>query len=201
MQAKQHLDRVYQAQSPQELRQAYGEWAAAYDQDLVEGMGWDKPVRVGQALLPFLPPPSAQPAILDVGAGTGLVGQFLFDHGYQNLSAGDFCPAMLAQAGQRKVYRQLLEMDLNLPLDLPEGHFEAITAVGIFTEGHLGPACLQELCRVLKRGGHLAFSLRDDLQPLYAAHQAALPCDLCLRQAFSDGLESRPWSAWIYRLR
>jgi predicted TPR repeat methyltransferase len=201
MTARDHLDRVYRAQSPQELRQVYSEWAEAYDHDLVDGLGWDKPARVVQTLLPFLPLPASNPKILDVGAGTGLVGDVLSRHGFQNLTAVDFCPAMLARALSRGVYKELLEMDVSQPLTLPEAHFDALTAVGIFTEGHLGPACLAQLCRPVKAGGLLAFSLRDDLLPGFLAQFEALPWELCQRQAYHDGLESRPWSAWVYRLR
>ena len=201
MHAQEHLNRVYQAQSSQELLQAYDDWAASYDQDLVCGMGWNKPARVGQALLPWLAPPATGPQILDVGAGTGLVGEFLASQGYDQITAVDFCAAMLARARQRGVYRQLLQLDLQQRLPLSDGSYDAVTAVGIFTEGHLGPDCMAELCRLVKPGGHLAFSLRDDLQPLYAQVQEELPWRLLQQVSFREGLESRPWSAWIYRVR
>lgn len=69
--------------------------------------------------------------------------------------------------------------------------------MGIFTEGHLGPEVLPTLKSLLKPGGLLAFSLRDDLQHLY--DQALQAWQLETRQSFSDGLEARPWSAWVVR--
>jgi len=189
----EHLDRVYAAQSPEELRQVYEEWAAQYDRELVEGMGWDKPTRVGEVLLPFLP---EQPEILDVAAGTGLMGQFLHDHGYRHLEAVDFSAQMLRAAEKRGVYRHLHQLDLLQPLLLPQ--FDVVTAVGIFTEGHLGAEGLEPLGRLVKAGGLLALSLRDDLLPNYQAELDKF--QLVAHQQFSDGLEARPWSARVYRL-
>lgn len=197
MQAKDHLERVYRARTPQELWQAYRDWAPSYESDLVDGLGWDKPTRVGEALLRWLSPPAR---ILDVGAGTGLVGQFLASRGFADLTALDFSPQMLERARQRQVYQQFLELDLNSPLPLPNGHYDAVTAVGIFTEGHVAGSCLAELARVVRPGGLVAFSLRDDLQHLYAPQAEAISWRLMEREVFRDGLEHRPWSAWIYRV-
>jgi len=190
----EHLDRVYAARSPEELRQVYAEWAASYESDLVEGMGWDKPSKVGQTLLPYLPEGAR---ILDVAAGTGLMGHFLHQHGQRDLSALDFSSEMLQQAQKRGVYRHLHQHDLLQPLPLENHAYDAITAVGIFTEGHLGPEVLPTLKSLLKPGGLLAFSLRDDLQHLY--DQALQAWRLETRQSFSEGLEARPWSAWVVR--
>jgi len=193
------LARVYRAQDTQELKAAYALWADTYDADLVEGMGWDKPVRVGETLLPWLSAPSRNPAILDVACGTGLVGVFLHQHGFDNLSALDFSSEMLEKARARGVYQSFWEMDLSQPLSLPDQSYDAITAVGIFTEGHAGPDCLPELCRVLKPAGLLALSLRQDLQSRYQTALQSLPWKLCTEREFSDGLDSRPWSARVYR--
>ncbi|MBX3167337.1 MAG: class I SAM-dependent methyltransferase [Candidatus Eremiobacteraeota bacterium] len=190
----EHLGRVYAAKSPQELLQVYEEWAVHYERDLVEGMGWDKPAKVGQTLLPYL---SEQARILDVGAGTGLMGDFLHRHGQSNLSALDFSPEMLQQAKKRGVYRYFYQHNLLEPVPLEKNHYDAITAVGILTEGHLGPEILPTLKTLLKPNGLLAFSLRDDLEHLY--QEALQDWRLETQQRFSDGLEARPWSAWVYR--
>ena len=189
----EHLDRVYAARSPEELRQVYEEWAADYDRDLVEGMGWDKPTRVGEVLLPFLP---ENPEILDVAAGTGLMGQFLHDQGYRQIEAVDFSSQMLQAAEKRGVYRCLHQMDLLKPLPLPQ--YDVVTAVGIFTEGHLGAEVLEPLGRLVKAGGLLALSLRDDLLPDYRLELDKFQMVAC--QQFREGLEARPWSARVYRL-
>ncbi|MBN9417640.1 hypothetical protein ABS71_13015 [bacterium SCN 62-11] len=190
----EHLDRVYAAQSPEELRQIYAEWATSYEADLVKGMGWDKPAKVGAVLLPYLP---VQARILDVAAGTGLMGTFLHQNGRENVSALDFSPEMLAQAARLGVYRNFYQHDLLQPLATERGANDAVTAVGIFTEGHLGAEALPALRNLLKPAGLLAFSLRNDLEEPF--QQALAEWTLVERREFREGLEARPWSAWIVR--
>ncbi len=51
--------------------------------------------------------------ILDMGCGTGIVGELLFSNGYQNIDgSGSFSPEMLQKARERNVYRSLGEADL-----------------------------------------------------------------------------------------
>ena len=137
-----------------------------------------------------------RPVDVPVGIVTGLVGQFLHDHGLRQLSALDFSPEMLEQAKKRNVYQRFYQCDLLRPLPISQ-NFDAITAVGIFTEGHIGPEVLPRLKGLLKPGGLLAFSLRDDLEPGYQEGLAIF--QVVSREHFSDGLESRPWTAWVCR--
>lgn len=190
--ASEHLERSYAAKTAEELRQVYRDWAEHYDHELNQ-LGWDKPARVCQVLLPYLPP---NPTILDVGAGTGLVGQFLHEQGISEVSALDFSPEMLEQARKRNVYRRFYQCDLQRPLPISQ-NFDAITAVGIFTEGHVGPQAMANLKGLLKPGGLLAFSLRDDLQARYQSGIEQFKVEK--QERFSDGLEARPWSTWICR--
>jgi predicted TPR repeat methyltransferase len=190
--ASEHLERSYAARTAEELRQVYRDWAEHYDQEL-DQLGWDKPARVCQALLHYLPPHAT---ILDVGAGTGLVGQFLHDQGFRELSALDFSPEMLEQAKKRNVYKRFYQFDLQKPLPISQ-NFDAITAVGIFTEGHLGAQVMPGLKGLLKKGGLLAFSLRDDLEDQYQSGIQQFTVEK--QEHFSDGLEARPWSAWVCR--
>jgi len=53
-----------------------------------------------------------------VAAGTGLMGQFLHQHGQHDLSALDFSSEMLQQAQKRGVYRYLHQHDLLSPAAL-----------------------------------------------------------------------------------
>ncbi len=186
--ANRYLDEVYRAENREELRAAYERWAHRYDSDLVDELGWDKPLRVGDVVRRYSEPGSA---VLDVGCGTGLVGAYLAAQGYSNLTALDYTPAMLAQARARGVYRDLLLHDLHDPLPMPDGSFDVVVGVGVFTEGHVGSDCVPELARVSR--GTVIFSLRDDLLE-------GFPVDLPLveRVRFEDGLGARPWSVWVY---
>ena len=51
--------------------------------------------------------PDRNACILDVACGTGLVGEYMREHGYNNIDGVDFSPAMLERARERAVYRSL----------------------------------------------------------------------------------------------
>lgn len=198
MTGKERLDEVYQARTSEQLRAAYDRWGQEYDQDLVDGMGWDKPVRVVQALLDQLGPPPRR--ILELATGTGLVGQALTElsgePGY-SLVGVDFSEGMLERARQRQCYQELIQLDLNQDWPFAEGEFDAAIAVGIFTEGHCGPQPMAGLQRVLRPGSPVAFSLRDDLLGQYQPFWTNLGWSTLCQVHFDGGLEGRPWSAWV----
>ena len=99
---------------------------------------------------------------IDSGAGTGLVGGWLHDLGYTNLTALDLSPEMLQEARAQGVYAQVKVGDLMKPLSFPDNDFEAVIAVGVFTQGHVTPKGLEELLRVAKSGGVMVISLMED---------------------------------------
>jgi predicted TPR repeat methyltransferase len=201
--AKTRLDRVYQSENPEQLRESYQAWAALYESDLVGKMGYDKPMRVGQAMVSTLKPASR---ILDVGCGTGLVGAYLHQQDFNDITGLDFAEEMLAQARKRNVYRALVAHDLAQALPWTDHHFDAVVGVGVFTEGHASPKCLAELVRVVRPGGQIFFSLRDDVYQSmsFDRYRQELVTqgrwELSERKQLSDGLEGRPWSIWIYKV-
>jgi len=87
--------------------------------------------------------------VLDVGAGTGLIGQAMAGG---EIDALDLSPEMLAVARRKGVYRDLIAADLTGPLALPDGAYGGVVSAGTFTHGHVGPACLPELLRITRPG-------------------------------------------------
>jgi len=153
-------DRVLHAADADELASAYADWAGNYDADLVGEMGYRAHATVAQTLRSVLDPSDAR--VLDAGCGTGLVGVELARLGYAHIDGIDYSTDMLAEAAKKAVYARLERADLTAELDLPSGHYDAVTCVGTFTLGHVGPSALDELIRVTRRGGHLCFSVRDE---------------------------------------
>jgi len=153
-------ERVLSAASADELASAYGDWATSYDDDLTGEMGYRAHTTVARTLREVLEPEGAR--VLDAGCGTGLVGVELARLGYDDIDGVDYSPDMLAEADKKEVYTRLEEVDLTDELDLPSDHYDAVTCVGTFTLGHVGPSALGELIRVTRPGGHLCFSVRDE---------------------------------------
>ncbi|NEQ86776.1 MAG: class I SAM-dependent methyltransferase, partial [Moorea sp. SIO2I5] len=100
--------------------------------------------------------------ILDVGAGTGVVGQWLQEEGFHNLVGIDMSEGMLTEAKRKNIYTELRLMVLGEPLDFPSATFDAVTACGVFTYGHAPSRSFDELIRVTKPGGYIIFTLRPD---------------------------------------
>lgn len=153
------LDQVYSARSDAELEAGYDGWAEAYDGDLVS-FGYRLPAIVSGLFGRYVSPDEGP--LLDAGAGTGLIGESLALLGYGPLTGIDLSPGMLKAAERKKVYEALRRMRLGDPLDFPEDHFAATTAVGVLTTGHAKADSFDELVRVTRTGGHMIFSVRVD---------------------------------------
>lgn len=150
---------VYSAQNQSELCDRYDQWAKDYEHDLTENFGRPPREPIVDLTLKYL---LKDAHILDAGAGTGTLGQWLHQEGYQNLTAIDLSTGMLAEAKKKNVYQQLYPMVLGEPLDLMTATFDAVTACGVFTYGHAPSHSFDELIRVTKPSGYLLFTLRPD---------------------------------------
>jgi predicted TPR repeat methyltransferase len=101
--------------------------------------------------------------VLDLGAGVGLSGVALASAGFGgNITAVDISPKLLELALARGVYAQRIEADLSGPLPLDSTAFQIVVCVGTLT--YVKPTCgvLEEMVRVCKQGGTIAFNLRTD---------------------------------------
>ena len=153
------LDRVYRSRNLQDLEQAYDEWADNYDEE-VSRLGYLlRAVSTGY-IGRYIP---AESRVIDAGAGTGLIGDYLQAMGYQDLTAFDLSEGMLERARSRGCYQAAYRMVLGEPLDFATNSFDHGYAVGVFTEGHAPPEAFDELIRIIKPGGYFVFSIRDDV--------------------------------------
>ena len=204
---KEMLDRVYGAKDIESLRRAYDEWANDYDVDLVDALGWDAPVQAAAHLARHVDLRDAP--VLDVGAGTGLVGEALAAHGFQHIEALDLSEKMLATCRAKGVYCGYHQAQLGLSLPLPTDHFAAVIAVGVLTEGHAKPDCFEELTRVICPGGRLVFALRPDVRERFGFDHAqeafvnagrwTLVEESPHLTGFRD-LQTAPYQVWVYEV-
>ncbi len=162
---KLNVDDAYALKTPADSIRLYGEWADTYDSAFVESSGYVVYLRIAEL---FLRQRSLiQGAVLDVGCGTGIVGECLREGGIEVIDGVDISPAMLTEAGKKKtkdevpVYRNLIAADLTKRLDLPDNQYAGLISAGTFTHGHLGPDSLDELWRVAGPGAHCTIGVRD----------------------------------------
>ena len=100
MAEKPNLDAAYALQTPTENRLLYAEWAETYDNDFAENLGYALPIRVADAFVEKLNG-KQNGRILDIGAGTGLVGQRLKYFNFSNIDGLDISSEMLEVAKLR----------------------------------------------------------------------------------------------------
>lgn len=154
------LGAVYDARTPDEVAALYDGWAGSYEADMARA-GYRHPT-ICTALLARHLPRGARP-ILDAGAGTGLVGEWLGILGYPEVEALDLSEGMLAIAAGKNVYARLHRLALGGPLPFANGHFAAVVSAGVFTSGHVGAEGLAELVRICAPGGVIVLTVKTTL--------------------------------------
>ena len=71
--------------------------------------------------------------VLDAGCGTGLVGVELYGRGLEPIVGGDFSAASSRPHDREGCTADVVELDLNEPLDFADGEFRAVVSVGVFS--------------------------------------------------------------------
>ena len=104
--------------------------------------------------------------IIDVGCGTGLVGKNLKAQGFSYFDGIDISKDMLAIAKPRG-YRNLFLGSLNKQLPVLNNTYDAAMCVGVFTHGHVSSDRFNELCRIVKPGGYICFTINEGVFKKY----------------------------------
>ncbi len=152
-----HLGAVYEAKGPAEVAALYDRWSGTYDAEMAAA-GYRHP-SVALALLARYLPRGAAP-LLDAGAGTGLVGDWLGIVGYAEVEALDISEGMLAVAAAKGQYKALHCLALGGPLPFADGAYAGVISTGVFTTGHVGAEALPELIRITAIGGVLVLTVK-----------------------------------------
>lgn len=158
---KYSLDSAYEIRTPDDAVRLYGEWAEGYDTEFAESCGYAAPRLIAQAFLRRAG--EGDQPVLDIGAGTGLVGHHLAEGVAGPIDGIDISAKMLEVARGKDAYRELIEADLTQPLDIPDGRYGALISSGTFTHGHVGPAVLPELLRIAKPGALCVFGIKREV--------------------------------------
>ena len=88
--------------------------------------------------------------ILDLGAGTGLLGAALRRYGLLEIEGTDISQEMLTVAKAKQVYQRVFTGDLTERLPVADASYNGVISAGTFTTGHVGPTALDEVLRVAR---------------------------------------------------
>ncbi len=151
---------AYQLRTTRQTREFYADWAESYDQEIGVESDYRQPERCAEALANLMDDKTLP--VLDIGCGTGLSGLALKKAGFENISGCDLSREMLAKAELTGCHNNLFETNLNHPpINVKTGSYAAITAVGVFSFGHVKPDAMDEFLRILMVGGKFVVGIND----------------------------------------
>lgn len=125
---------AYAMTSADAVKELYRDWAGSYDIGFSMSQGYQIPREVALAFFGA----GGKGPVLDVGAGTGLVGEQLTALGDIAIDGVDLSAEMLGVAASKGHYRDLIEADVLEPLPTAQ-RYNGIVSAGTFTLGHVGP--------------------------------------------------------------
>lgn len=102
----------------------FDQYAAKFETSLVDKLGY----RIPELLASLLP--SHLGKVLDLGCGTGLMGQAISGR-FDEIAGYDLSSGMLAEAKRKGIYQRLEQKDL-LELELTDERFDLIVAADVF---------------------------------------------------------------------
>ena len=153
------LDDAYSLKTPEDSIKLYKKWAQTYDEDFALSSGYISPQKISNFFIKHSK--DADTPILDVGAGTGLVGEIISFKSKKEIIGIDISSEMLHQAKLKKCYSSLIEADVTSKIPLKDNSLGAVVSAGTFTHGHVGPDAFDELLRIVRPGGLFVLSINS----------------------------------------
>ncbi|XP_067686918.1 methyltransferase-like protein 27 isoform X1 [Haliotis asinina] len=165
--------------TPRDIADMFNDFAEDYEQVYVT-LDWRPFEVVGDFMAKLIPEDHrSKLKVLDVGAGTGLLGNKLKNDGFTHVDGLDPAENMLNVAKRRNIYQRYLCAFINKERNgaIETDYYDYIVASGAFNEGLIPCEAFQEMIRIVKPGGRITFTvptryinssdnLRDQLLPL-----------------------------------
>ena len=154
------LKGAYNLSTPDDNRKYYEGFAPFYDSVFVKDLGYTYPSVVANFLVEKV---KIDGPICDIGCGTGLVASEIKKKAPNAVIDGvDISKEMIQISREKNIYRNLLELNLEDPLDHLLKNYSAVVSAGTFTHGHLGPDALNGLISHFKSGTKFVIGINFD---------------------------------------
>jgi len=149
---------------PEHTAKFYDDWSEKYDDDLVVVGNYSGFVKVAEAFIKLGLNHEVQ--ILDLAAGTGLLGAEIGRHGYTNIDGLDSSLGMLGKARSQGIFKNYINARLDGLGSIPvnDETYDVIASSNGFAPGQIYPSSLPELLRVLRPGGYIIIAMKDGYQ-------------------------------------
>ncbi|NEP86483.1 MAG: class I SAM-dependent methyltransferase [Okeania sp. SIO2C2] len=143
-------------------KHSHGSWALTYEEE-VAAVNYQAPELLTETALKL----KASGNYLDVGCGTGLVGEVIIRRQKENLyiDGCDISQEMLKVAEQKGIYRMLTCCNI-FEMPYPDSSYDIVISAGVFVSnednrksGSANSQALPTIIRVLKPSGYCVFSV------------------------------------------
>jgi len=143
----------------------YDSWSEKYDEDLVVIGHYTGHIKCVEAFLKLMNELNLKHdiQILDVAAGTGLLGAEIVKHGFENIDAVDSSLGMLTQAHKQGIYKNYIHSTIDKLGSIPVNKetYDVILMSNGFAPGQIYPSSLPEMLRTLRHGGYMLWTMKD----------------------------------------
>merc|ERR1711915_761350 len=161
---KQISDILVDTSDPLNRIKFYDDWCDKYDEDLVIVGNYTEHIKCVEAFAKL--GLNRKIAILDLAAGTGLLGAEVGKHGYENVDGLDSSLGMLGQARKQGIYRDYIVAMVDGLGSIPinDETYDVVMSSNGFAPGQIYPTAIPEILRILRPGGYLIWTMREGFQ-------------------------------------
>jgi len=139
----------------------YDSWSDNYEDDLVIVGNYNGYIKCAEAFVKLGLNHKVQ--ILDLAAGTGLLGRELTSQGYVTIDGLDKSLGMLGQARKQGIYKNYIHASVDGLGTIPVNNdsYDVIVCSNGFAPGQIYPSAFPELLRVVRPGGYILIAMKD----------------------------------------
>ncbi|XP_067657961.1 methyltransferase-like protein 27 isoform X1 [Haliotis asinina] len=142
----------------------YSQWAkeGKYQKD-TEPERYRAHIQACENIENYFPGSKNEVKVIDIGAGTGRVAVELLKKGFKLMDALEPTAEMLDEAKKQNHYKNYMQLGIGadkLPID--DNAYDLAIVSGAMGEGHIPCEALHEMARIVRPGGIISISMREE---------------------------------------